>query len=101
MRKTLLTATVTFFAIGAIGGAAQAANPNVPSWSPYAIMDIPVAGTPAPATQGSAMIAGQAAYVGSPNAPGAPGVPRDLQNSDRLSLDPDECNNGCAVSNGG
>ncbi len=101
MRKTLVTATMTFLAIGALGGAAQAANPNVPSWSPYAIMDIPVAATPAPAKPGSPMIAGRAAYVGSPNQPGAPGAPRDLQNSDRLSLDPDECNNGCAVSNGG
>ncbi len=50
MRTMLLIGTAgTFIAVGAIGNAAQAANPNVPSYSPYALMDVGPTPAPAPA----------------------------------------------------
>lgn len=86
----------TFAVAAALGAsAAYAANPNVPSWSPYAIMG---SGVVAP------VIEGRSAYVTdwpASNAPGTPGVPRDLQNGARLSINPDNCNNGCTDPNGG
>jgi hypothetical protein len=49
MRKMLLIGTAgTFIALGAINNAAQAANPNVPSYSPYALMDVGPMAAPAP-----------------------------------------------------
>ena len=39
MRKMMLL-TGAALALGVIAGAAQAANPNVPSYSPYALMDV-------------------------------------------------------------
>ena len=45
MRKMLLIGTAA--ALGVVSGAAYAANPNVPSYSPYALMDVAPSGTPA------------------------------------------------------
>jgi hypothetical protein len=45
MRKVLLIGTVA--ALGAVAGAAYAANPNVPSYSPYALMDVAPSAMPA------------------------------------------------------
>jgi hypothetical protein len=50
MRTMLLIGTTgTFIALGAISNAAQAANPNVPSYSPYALMDVAPSAAPEPA----------------------------------------------------
>jgi len=45
MRKMFLIGTAA--ALGAVSGAAHAANPNVPSYSPYALMDVAPSGAPA------------------------------------------------------
>ena len=45
MRKMFLIGTAA--ALGAVSGVAHAANPNVPSYSPYALMDVAPSGTPA------------------------------------------------------
>lgn len=63
MRKILLIGTAgTFVALGAVSNAAQAANPNVPSYSPYTLMDV----GPAPAP---AMGEHRAAYLAPANGP--------------------------------
>jgi len=94
MRNMLVIGTAAAaLALGAVSDAANASNPNVPSWSPYAIMDAPSAGAPAPATPES-----RAAFV-DPNKANAMNGFVDYK-SVGLSSDPNDCNNGCAVSNG-
>jgi hypothetical protein len=68
--------------------AAEAANPNVPSWSPYAAMDYGPA--PAPLTER------RAAAINMVPAPGGGYV--DYK-SVGLSGNPADCNMGCAVTN--
>ncbi|MGO8801265.1 MAG: hypothetical protein ACLQE9_16925 [Roseiarcus sp.] len=69
MRKMFLIGSVgTLLALGAVGGPATAANPNVPSSSPYTLVDIPSVGTPAPVlaeTRAALVVANQPA--GPPN----------------------------------
>ncbi len=90
MSNLLMLGTVTAaLAVGAFGGAANAANPNVPSWSPYTLIQVPAA---------PAMGEGRAALVGPAWAGPANGFV-DYK-SVGLSSNPDDCNNGCAVSNG-
>jgi hypothetical protein len=90
MRKLLILATVTAaLAVGAFGGAANAANPNVPSWSPYTMIHVPAS---------RPMSEGRAAFV-APNWAGLANGPVDYK-SVGLSDNPDDCNNGCALSNG-
>jgi hypothetical protein len=48
MRKMLLVGTVGMFAALCAINAAEAANPNVPSYSPYAVMGYDDAATSAP-----------------------------------------------------
>jgi hypothetical protein len=88
----LATATVAL-AVVATNNAANAANPNVPSWSPYAILDAPSARAPAPATAER-----RAAFVDPDKANAMDGFV-DYR-SVGLSSDPNDCNDGCALSNG-
>jgi hypothetical protein len=90
MRHLLILGTVTAaLAVSAFGGAANAANPNVPSWSPYTLINVPVA---------RAMDEGRAAIV-EPDRSSAANGAVDYK-SVGLSSNPADCNNGCAVSNG-
>ena len=41
MRNMLVLGATAAFALGVSGAAAYAANPNVPTWSPYALVDVP------------------------------------------------------------
>lgn len=107
MRKMLVIATAAV-AVTLGGAAANAANPNVPAWSPYAIMGYgaaPAAIKPGP------MIWGRAADTNA--SPGSAPVPsrytlhnpegplNDYYKGVGLSDDRNDCNNGCALSNGG
>jgi hypothetical protein len=92
MRNLLVLGIVTAaLAVGAASGAANAANPNpnVPTWSPYTMIRVP-AWRP--------MAEGRAASV-APAWAGPANGPVDYK-SVGLSNNPDDCNNGCAVSNG-
>jgi hypothetical protein len=90
MRNLLMLGTVAAaLAVGAFSGPANAANPNVPTWSPYTMIHVP-AWRP--------MSEGRAALVG-PAWAGAPNGPVDYK-SVGLSSNPADCNDGCAVSNG-
>jgi hypothetical protein len=90
MRNFLVLGTVTAtLAISALGAPANAANPNVPSWSPYTMIHVPAW---RPTSEGRAASVGPA-WAGPANGP------VDYK-SVGLSSNPDDCNNGCAVSNG-
>jgi hypothetical protein len=74
MRNLLWVGTI--LSLGLIGSAAVAANPNVPSYSPYALMDVapPEAGSmfaPAPAMSETraGYVDNGTAYVANPNVP--------------------------------
>lgn len=70
MRKMLLIGTAgALIALGAISNAAQAANPNVPSYSPYTLMDVGSPAAPEPA-----MGEHRAAYLAPANGSEEPGV---------------------------
>jgi len=91
MRNVLMLGTVTaVLVVSAFSGAANAANPNVPSWSPYTMIQVPAA---------PPMVEGRAAFVG-PTWAGPGNGPVDYK-SVGLSDNPDDCNKGCAVSTGG
>ncbi|WP_158814319.1 hypothetical protein [Methylocapsa sp. S129] len=97
MRTMLMLATAAAaLAFGAVSDTANAVNSNVPSWSPYAIMGdsaAPRATAPRP------MIERRAADENvSPM--GAANGYVDYK-SVGLSGNPEDCNKGCAVSNGG
>ena len=86
MRTFSMLATAAVF-IALAGVEANAGNPNVPSWSPYAIMDV---GASSPAAKPRAMVEHRAAYV-NPN-----GAPVDYK-SVGLSGNREDCNSGCAA----
>ena len=95
MRNLLVLGTAAAaLAFGAVNDAANASNPNVPSWSPYAIIGYGAA----PRTIAlRPMIERRAAAVISPDSAASGYV--DYK-SVGLSDNPEDCNNGCAVSNG-
>lgn len=106
MRKILMFATAAF--VVNVGGIeAKAGNPNVPSWSPYAMMGY----DPAPPAIGARrMSEGRAANTNlSPAAPpvrsaytldNPEGPLNDYYKDVGLSDDINDCNKGCAVGNG-
>ncbi len=93
MRKALtLGAVVTVVAFGQLG--ANAGTRNVPSWSPYATIETDPA---LPVMNASPMVEGRSAYtIDNPEGP-----LNDFYKGVGLSDNPDDCNKGCAVSNGG
>ena len=100
MRNLVVAGTLgLFFALGASSDMANAGNPNVPSWSPYAIMGAApqAAPTHAPVIErrAAAMLNNAAATLNNPE-----GALNDYYKDVGLSDDPDDCNRGCAVHNG-
>jgi hypothetical protein len=106
MRKILMLATAAI-AVNVGGIEANAGNPNVPSWSPYAVMGH----DPAPSAIGARrMSEGRAAYTnlspaGSPvrsayTLSNPEGPLNDYYKDVGLSDDINDCNKGCAAGNG-
>ena len=97
-----LVTTVIFVTLGMV--AANAGNPNVPTWSPYALIGSnaePPVTTPGrmilPPSKRSPMTEGRSAYtINNPEGP-----LNDYYKDVGLSDDPADCaTKGCAISNG-
>jgi hypothetical protein len=93
MNKMMVLGTTAIFV--ALGGVeANAGNPNVPSWSPYAIMGYDATH---PTMKFEPMIEGRSSYTNE----NLEGPLNDYYKGVGLSDNPEDCNRGCAVSNGG
>jgi hypothetical protein len=74
MRNLFLVGTI--LALGLVGGAAVAANPNVPGYSPYALMDVApaeagsmFASAPVMSETRAGYVDNRSAYAANPNVP--------------------------------